>query len=97
MEHPFVGRFVICRCYSAGVHAGVLVSQTGDQAVLKESRRLWSWRAADGPHRVALSAVAQYGLASGCKVDAETDIALTGVIETILCSDTAAGSIRGSK
>lgn len=31
--HPFVGKFVICRCYSAGVHAGILVSQSGDKAM----------------------------------------------------------------
>ena len=50
--HPFVGKYVICRCYSAGVHAGELVSQNGDQVVLKNSRRLWSWTANGG---VALS------------------------------------------
>jgi len=88
--HPFVGKYVICRCYSAGVHAGVLVSQTGDQAVLKNSRRLWQWKAAAG---VALSGVAVNGLASG-KLDAHTDIALTGVIETIPCSAAAEKSIN---
>ena len=90
--HPFTGCYVICRCYSAGVHAGVLVSQNGDQAVLKESRRLWQWTAKDG---VALSGVAVHGLKSG-KVDAVTDIALTGVIETIPCSADSEASIRGA-
>ena len=53
--HPFVGRYCILRCYAAGVHAGWLVSQTGDQAILRDARRLWSWRAKAG---VALSGLA---------------------------------------
>lgn len=92
--HPFVGKFVICRCYSAGVHAGVLVSQSGDQAVLKDSRRLWSWKNNGG---VALSGLAVNGLASG-KIDTTLpEIALTGVIETIPCSDAAKESIYAAK
>ena len=88
--HPFVGRYVILRCYSAGVHAGYLVSQTGDQAVLRDARRLWSWKAKAG---VALSGVAVHGLAGG-KIDTlVTEIALTGVIETIPCTDVARESI----
>lgn len=88
--HPFVGKYVLLRCYSAGVHCGWLVSQDGDQAVLREARRLWSWTATDG---VALSGVAIHGLKSG-KVDTLVpEIALTGVIETIPCSDAARESI----
>jgi hypothetical protein len=91
--HPFVGRYVICRCYSAGVHAGVLVSQTGDQAILRDSRRLWSWTAKAG---IALSGLSQHGLKSG-KVDTlMPEIALTGVIETLPCTDTARESINAA-
>jgi len=93
-NHPFVGRYVILRCYSAGVHAGILVSQNGDQAVLKNSRRLWKWRAASG---LALSGVAQTGLSTtDTKLDViNPEIALTGVIETIPCSKAAEESING--
>ena len=88
--HPMVGQYVILRCYSAGVHAGFLVSQTGDEAVLSDARRLWSWQANAG---VALSGLAVHGLKSG-KVDTKLpQIALTGVIETIPCSRTAQESI----
>ncbi len=91
--HPFVGRYVVLRCQSAGVHAGLLVSQTGDMAVLRNARRLWSWKAKDG---VALSGVAIHGLAGG-KVDTMVpDIALTGVIETIPCSHAAWESINAT-
>ncbi len=93
-QHPFVGKFVICRCHSAGVHAGILVSQTGDQAILKDSRRLWAWKNKNG---VALSGLAINGLESG-KIDTLLpEIALTGVIETIPCSDAAKESIYDAK
>jgi hypothetical protein len=90
--HPFVGRYVILRCYSAGVHAGYLVSQTGDQAVLRNSRRLWKWHAKNG---IALSGVAMHGIiADKSKLDTLLpEIALTGVIETIPCTTAAQESI----
>ena len=80
-SHPFIGKYVIARCYSAGVHAGEVVSVDGDNVVLKDSRRLWSWTAKDG---VALSGVAQHGLKTGGKVDSiNPEIYLTGVCELI--------------
>lgn len=88
------GKYVICRCNSAGVHAGELVSQEGDVALLKDSRRLWSWKAKKG---VALSGVAVNGLASGVKIDSTVElIRLTGVIETIVCTDVAKESINAA-
>jgi hypothetical protein len=93
--HPFVGKYVIARCYSAGVHAGEVVSADGENVILKDSRRLWSWKAKDG---VALSGVAQTGVQSGCKIDVvNPEIALTGVCELIPCSEVAKESINGFK
>ena len=93
--HPFVGKYVIARCYSAGVHAGEVVSADGENVILKDSRRLWSWKAKDG---VALSGVAQNGLKSEGKVDTLNPlIALMGVCELIPCSLTARESIDGFK
>jgi len=93
-SHPFVGKYVIIRCYSAGVHAGELVSQNGDQVVLKNSRRLWQWTAKSG---VALSGLAINGLKSG-KVDTVLpELFLTGAIETIPCSEAAEASINDYK
>lgn len=92
--HPFVGKYVIARCYSAGVHAGTVVSAEGEEVVLKDSRRLWSWKAKDG---VALSGVAQNGITKDkSKLDTlNPEIALTGVCELIPCSETAKESING--
>ena len=93
--HPFVGKYVIARCYSAGVHAGEVVSADGENVILKDSRRLWSWKAKDG---VALSGVAQNGLKSEGKVDTlNPEIALSGVCELIPCSVKARESIDDFK
>ena len=86
-----VGKYAIVRCYSAGVHAGIVAAIDGDKAILTNSRRLWSWKAAKG---VALSGVAQFGIVGG-KIDAANpEIYLTGVIEVIPCTDAAKESIQ---
>ena len=95
VPHPFIGKYVIARCYSAGVHAGTVVSVDGDTCILSDSRRLWSWKAKDG---VALSGVAQTGVQSGCKIDVPNpEIYLTGVCELIPCSVVAKESIDDFK
>jgi len=93
--HPFVGKYVIARCCEAGVHSGTVVRVDGDTCILKDSRRLWSWKAKEG---VALSGVAQTGVKSDCKIDVlNPEIALTGVCELIPCSVIARESIDGFK
>lgn len=94
-RHPFIGKYVIARCYAAGVHSGEVVSVDGDNVILKDSRRLWSWKAKDG---VALSGVAQTGIQTGCKIDTlNPEIYLTGVCELIPCSSVSRESIHGFK
>ena len=90
-QHPFVGKFVIARCYSAGVHAGTVVSVDGENVILKDSIRLWSWKAKEG---IALSGVAQNGIEKGCKLDSvNPEVYLTGVAELIPATDKAKVSI----
>ena len=93
-RHPFIGKYVIARCYSAGVHAGTVESVDGENVILSDSRRLWSWKANDG---VALSGVAQTGLKKGsCKVDVVNPyIYLTGVCELIPVAGSVKDSIHG--
>lgn len=80
-QHPFVGKYVIARCYAAGVHAGTVLSVEGENVILTDSRRLWAWKAADG---LALSGVAQHGIKAGSKVDVLNPyVYLTGVCELI--------------
>jgi len=87
------GKYVVCRCLFAGVHAGYLIRQDGDMVELRDSRRLWLWKSKK--KSVALSGVAQSGLGEGCKVDVVNPfIRLTGVNETILASEEAEKSIN---
>jgi hypothetical protein len=93
--HPFVGKYVIARCYAAGVHAGTVVSVDGENVLLKDSRRLWSWKAKDG---VALSGVAQTGVQASSKIDVvNPELYLTGVCELIVTSAVGKESINGFK
>jgi len=96
VDHPFVGKYVIARCYSAGVHAGEVVSVDGENVVLKDSRRLWKWQAQNG---IALSGVAQHGLkAADSKIDVVNPVIyLTGVCELIPATEAARESINGKK
>ena len=87
-----IGEYCIARCYAAGVHAGIVESVDGENVVLKDSRRLWSWKAQDG---IALSGVAQNGIKSECKIDVNNPIIyLTGVCELIPCTAKAKESIN---
>jgi len=92
--HPMVGQYVIARCYSAGVHAGTVESVDGENVILTDSTRLWSWKAQDG---VALSGVAQNGIVrANSKLDTvNPSIYLTGVCELIPCTAKAKETICG--
>jgi hypothetical protein len=93
-KNHFVGKFVIARCYAAGVHAGTVESIDGENVILSNSVRLWSWQAKNG---IALSGLAQNGLKSG-KIDTPNPfIYLTGVCELIPCSIESEESILGKK
>ena len=95
-SNPVIGKFCIARCYSAGVHAGIVESVDGENVLLKDSYRLWTWKAEDG---VALSGVAQNGIVkSNSKVDVMNPlIYLTGVCELIPCTAASEKTINGKK
>ena len=87
-----IGEKVIVRCRDAGVHFGELVSRTGRDVTLKDSRRMYYWRAAKG-HTL-----------SGCAIHGITDSKIAGTIELIelpeaceiiKCSPKSAKSIGG--
>ena len=92
--HLFIGKYCICRCSAAGVHAGEVVSVDGDTVILRNSRRLWQWQARAG---VALSGVAQNGLAGGKLDTPNPEIWLSGVCEIIPCSAKAREDIENAK
>ena len=48
---------VIIRTYSAGVHIGTIKSREGQEVVLTNARRLWSWNGALSLNEVAMNGV----------------------------------------
>ena len=90
--NTMIGKNCIARCHAAGVHYGTVVSVDGDTVLLRDSRRLWSWKAVEG---VALSGLAQNGLDSG-KIDTmNPEIWLSGVCELIPVSKKFEDSLHG--
>ena len=96
IDNKMTGKYVIVRCHDAGVHAGILESYNGREAVLLESRRLWYWKPADG--QKFLSGVAVAGLHESSKIGAPLDrLHLTETCEIIQVSDSAIDKIKGAK
>jgi hypothetical protein len=92
VQTELIGQYVIARCKDAGVHAGVLVAHDGREATLKDSRRLWYWKPANGLK--FLSGVAVAGLDEASKVGVTLPlIHLTETCELILCTDAAKKSL----
>jgi hypothetical protein len=95
-NQALIGEYVIVRCRDAGVHAGVLKSYNGREAVLAESRRLWYWKPANNQKYLSGCAVA--GLHSDSKVGAPISLTvLTETCEIIACENAAKVSIAGAK
>jgi hypothetical protein len=88
-----IGKYVLIRTYSAGVHIGVLLSHNGKEATLTDSRRIWSWQGA-----FTLSEISQRGVGAGSRLSlAVPAIVLTEVIEVIPCSAEAEAQLRAEK
>ena len=86
------GKYVVVRTYSAGVHAGELVSQKGKEVTLKNSRRIWYWKGAASLSELAMSGVK---CPNECKFSVPvTQIVLTEAIEIIDCSKNGEKNIR---
>ncbi len=76
--HPMLGKRVLVRTYSAGVHIGTLVSVEGMECHLKDALRLWKWEGGG----LSLSAVAENGIVKG-RLNKTSEIFLTNAIEYI--------------
>lgn len=77
-----VGKKVIVRTYSAGVHFGevVDVSESGSVVQLKDTRRIWNWTGG----RLSCSEVAMTGVREGDRVSVTVPFSqLNGAIEII--------------
>lgn len=91
--HPFIGKKVIIRTYSAGVHFGELIDKEGKEVILKNARRLWYWKTTN--KGISLSEVANSGLAKDSKVCAAVDAIWLEAVEIIPCTKEAIKNIEG--
>ena len=84
MDQYFLGKFVVVRSYSAGVHAGIVESVEADRVRLQAGAlRLWRWQA-KGKTTGALHSVAKFGLGDGSKTEASAGaVQVNAVIELI--------------
>ena len=90
-----IGKYVIVRTYSAGVHAGTLKVRDGKEVVLTNVRRLWYWDGAASLSQLAVDGVSR---PENCKFPCEVpEIVLTEAIEIIPTTDKARASIAGVK
>lgn len=85
-----IGKNVIVRTYSAGVHFGILKAREGREVVLVDARRIWYWSGA-----FTLSAVAIKGVDRASKLSVFVpEILLIEAIEIIPCSPEASAVLR---
>ena len=82
--NPFIGRRVLVRTYSAGVHIGTLIAIDGMEAHLKDALRLWTWTGGG----LSLSAVATNGIKGG-RLNRTPEVYLTNAIEIIPTTEVA--------
>lgn len=83
--------YVIIRTRDAGCFAGELVSRTGDEVNLRDSRRLWHWKGAN-----TLSDLAMSGTSKPAECRFPEPVAahiVLGVIEVIACTQAARDAI----
>lgn len=93
--HPYIGQYVLARCYGPGVHCGILKSfdPTTGIAFLTETRRLWEWDKA-----FSLTEVSLYGIGGSSKLPETTqEIMVTNVLELVPTTPQAAESIKNWK
>ncbi len=88
-----IGRYCIIRSEYAGVHAGIVISRQGNEALIKDARRLWYWKT---PKSISLSAVALDGIVHEASTIPETipEHLVIGVVEVIPTTKLAEDTIR---
>lgn len=94
MDGKFIGKKVMVRTYSAGVHFGELVEKCGKQVILKDSRRVFYWTQACSLSQLAMEGSKEI---KSCKIAMEvSEILLDEVIEVIPMSEKAIDNLYGA-
>jgi len=83
----FIGKKVMIRTYSAGVHFGILESKQGQNALLKDARRVHYWAKACSLSQLAMEGDKKI---EDCRISVPVDlIELDQVIEVIGMTESA--------
>lgn len=86
-----IGKYCIVRSLGAGVFAGTLKERIGDEAVLANARRIWSWAGAASLSQLAMEGVKR---PEECRFAmAVNEICILGVVEVIPCTEVATQNI----
>jgi len=95
LSSRFFGRVCMVRTYSAGVHFGELVEKIGQEAILKDSRRVFYWSHACSLSQLAMEGSKKIG---DCKIAMSVnEILLDRVIEVIPMTEEAILNLSESK
>lgn len=89
-----IGKFVVVRTYSAGVHVGRLAAATGKVVTLNDARRVWRWRGANTLHELATHGADESYTRISEPVSA---IMLTEAIEIMPCTEAAERNLSRSR
>lgn len=82
LDGCFNGKYCLIRAYSSGVHCGYVKEEYGQDIILTDSRRIWSWSGA-----FTLSKVAADGFQEAKMSVPIKEIKIKQVIEIIPLSD----------
>jgi hypothetical protein len=89
-----IGKFVIVRTYSAGVHCGILEECHGTAVRLTNARRIWRWSKANTLHELSING----GSLDYSRISEPVDeILLLQAIEVIPCTLKAQSNLMNSR
>lgn len=89
-----IGKFVIIRTYSAGVHCGTLIESSNTAVLLRDARRIYRWRGANTLNELSLRGAAKEYTRISEPVE---EITLTQAIEIIPCTQLAQDNLSESR
>ena len=88
-QHPMIGKYVIVRTYSAGVHIGFLKSVDGCEVILEQARQIFYWKGAFTLRELSLN-----GVSEGSKITAAVPMNSLTKIEIIPVSGDCAKKLQ---
>ena len=83
IDNFLIGKKVIVRTDSAGVHFGEIIEKEKSEVIIKNSRRLWYWKTQN--NGISLSEIANHGVHKDSKICEKINFIWLDGIEFIVC------------